>query len=115
MLNEFQRTALHPHIQHLSPSRSRALLTGTCLSFASATRAIREGFRALISEAALPDCLATADPIPPQATPPDVGASAAALQSESTEDPELFEHSLPWDFDPLSRPREEGNFGYHYE
>ena len=72
MLNKSQRTTLQPHLQHLSSSRSRALLTDIYLSFTSATRAILEGFRALISEAAIPDCLDISDPTLPQASTPDV-------------------------------------------
>ena len=65
----------------------------------------------MISEAASPDGLATADTILPQTTSSDGEAAAAALQSDRAEDIALVEHSLPWDFDPLSRLREEGDIG----
>ena len=40
MFTKLQRAALHPYIQRLPLARSRALLSGTCRSFASATRSI---------------------------------------------------------------------------
>ena len=47
----------HNYIQRLPTASSRALHTGTCRSFARATRSIWEGFRTIVSEVMLPDCL----------------------------------------------------------
>ena len=105
VLNKSQQTILQPHLQHLSPSRSTVLLIVMCRSFSSATRVIWEGFRALLSEAASPNGLATADPILPQSTSSAGEAAAAALQSDRAEDIALVAHSLPWDCYPISGRR----------
>ena len=90
MLNKLQRL---PYIQSLPSARSRALLTGLCLTFTRATRAIWEDFRAKVEDAASTDSLGTADtsyfsPSPPAkldsvpVTQPDTASVSLAVASD---------------------------------
>ena len=102
---------LYPYIQHLPTARSRALLTGACRRFAHATGAIREGFHTVVTDAALTDCLGAIDLSSTLPSMSEAWESVSAVRQDTVPDQMALYHDLPWDFDPLSRLREEGDFG----
>ena len=101
-----------PHIQRLPITRSRALLTDTCRSFARATRSIWEGFCTLVKKAEHMEDGTAVDY--PYLSPPTFDTRGSVLRHADGlpfSGTATLEHAQIREFDPLSRLREEGDYG----
>ena len=97
--------------QQLPTTHTRTLLAGRYLPFARETRTIWEGFRTMVFEAMLPDCLGQSEPsltLPPPMF--DAGALQIDVPQEQASDPVILEQDATWNFEPLA-PLEQASLG----